>query len=212
MSQSSALRFDITISEEAAHVADTVMIVRGRFIEAADTMAHLDVRNLRPAAVRSFWPTIQDETVGGHSVGYSINGNRVRYTPSSAAISRAEEVMYGWLLDYVQDDERRILLGKWSMCVAAPKQAGSFRDFCRKTNRSRSTAERRLNNEFTNVSISLIKNAKSLQAPNWSRVVPMVPNWAIDPNTVARRPPKNKTNWIAEDGRPGSRDWASSAA
>ncbi|QRY69187.1 hypothetical protein JVX98_13280 [Ensifer sp. PDNC004] len=212
MSQSNALRFDDMICEEMARIADAVMIVRARFIEAADTMAHLDVRNLRPAAVRSFWPTIQDETVGGHAAGYDINGNRVRYTPSSAAISRAEEVMYGWLLDHVQDDERRILLGKWSMCMASPKQAGSFRQFCQKTGRSRSTAERRLNNEFQNVSSALIKNAKSLHEPNWSRVVPMVPNWAIDPSIVARRPPKNPTHMIADDGRPSSRDWASSAA
>lgn len=37
--------------------------------------------------------------------------------------------MYGWLLDYADGDENRILLGNWSMCVAAPRVAGSFRQF-----------------------------------------------------------------------------------
>ncbi|GAA2867311.1 hypothetical protein GGQ99_001310 [Aminobacter niigataensis] len=194
MSQSSALQFDY--SEKAA-IADLITIVRARFIEAADTMAHMDVRNLRPAAVRSLWPAVQVEAIGGHHPGYSINGNHVPYRPSSKAISRAEEVMYGWLLDYVDGDENRILVGKWSMCLAAPRVAGSFRHFCKKSGRSRSTAERRLNDAFEHVARLILKNAQSLQAPNWSRVVPMMPNQGSDLHIVA-----TGTHWMADGAKP----------
>ncbi len=155
MNRSSALQFDYA---EAAAVADLITIVKARFIEAVDTMAHMHVRNLRPAAVRSLCPASQVETVGigGHHPGYGINGNRVPYLPSSKAISRAEEVMYGWMLEYVASDDSRILVGKWSMCMAAPRIAGSFRQFCKKTGRSRSTAERRLNDAFEQVAGDMV--------------------------------------------------------
>lgn len=199
MNQSSALQFDYA---EKAAIADLITIVRARFIEAADTMAHMDVKNLRPAAVRSLWPPMQVESVGvgGHHPGYGVNGNHVPYRPSSKAISRAEEVMYGWLLDYVDGDESRILVGKWSMCLAAPRVAGSFRQFCKISGRSRSTAERRLNDAFERVARLILKNAQSLQAPNWSRVVPMMPNQVSDLHIVA-----TVSHWMAEGAKPTSR-------
>lgn len=83
--------------------------------------------------------------------------------------------MYGWLLDYVGDDESRILVGNWSMCTAAPRLAGSFRQLCKKTGRSRSTAERRLDHAFERVALAILKNAQPLQGPSWSRVMPMMP-------------------------------------
>jgi hypothetical protein len=199
MNRSNALQYDYT---EAAALADLITIVKARFIEAADTIAHMDVRQLRPAKVRSLWPALQVETigVGGHHPGYGINGNHVPYRPSSKAISRAEEVMYGWLIDYAGDDETRILLGNWSMCMAAPRLAGSFRQFCKKTGRSRSTAERRLDVAFERVARQILKNAQSLQGPSWSRVVPMMPNQRIDLDTLA-----TVTHWMAEDAKPTHR-------
>lgn len=199
MNRSSALQFDYA---EKAAIADLITIVRARFIEAADTMAHMDVSNLRPAAVRSLWPTVQVEAVGvgGHHPGYGINGNHVPYRPSSKAISRAEEVMYGWLLDYVDGDENRILVGKWAMCLAAPRTAGSFRQFCKKSGRSRSTADRRLNDTFERVARLILKNAQSLQAPNWSRVVPLMPNQGNDLHIIA-----TVTHWMAEGAKPTNR-------
>ncbi|MFC3206344.1 hypothetical protein [Aquamicrobium soli] len=68
--------------------------VKAHFIEATDTIANMDVGQLRPSKVRSFWPTYQTENVGGHHPGYGINGSYVPYRPSSKAISRAEEVMF----------------------------------------------------------------------------------------------------------------------
>ena len=122
---------------------------------------------------RSFWPDIQREPMDGVDIV-------IRYRPSAAATSRSEEFMYGWLLDHVKDEERRIILGRWAMCLAAPRIGGSFRDFCQKTGRVRRTAERRLQNEFQSISSALIKFSRSLQEPDWSRVSPMMPNSATD--------------------------------
>lgn len=183
---------------ELADIADIQLIIRARFIEAADTMAHMEVRNLRPAAMRSFWPETPIELgVAGHHPGYGLNGTRVAYRPSSKAISRAEEVMYGWLLDLVDKDETRILLGKWSMCLAAPRIAGSWRQYCKKTGKSRSTAERRINNAFESIAGSFYKNVQSLQPPNWNRVMPMMPNQASDLDKMG-----TVTHWMAHDAKP----------
>ncbi|MFA1674812.1 hypothetical protein ACDY97_19105 [Rhizobium mongolense] len=86
--------------------------------------------------------------------------------------------------EYVKDEDRRVLLGKWSMCLAAPHVAGSFRDFCRETGRIRRTSERHLQNEFQRISSELIKFPQSLQEPDWSRVSPMMPNSATDLDKV----------------------------
>lgn len=186
----------VNYAYEAA-LADLIMIVKARFIEAADTLANMDVGQLKPSKARSLWPVYQTENVGGHHPGYGINGNHVPYRPSSKAISRAEEVMYGWLLDYVGDDEGRRLLGKWAACQATPKQAGSFRGFCKKIGLSRSTAERRVDHAFKAVAAAILKNAQSLQGPDWSRVVPMMPNSRMDIGKMA-----TVTRWMAPDAKP----------
>ncbi len=180
-----------------AALADLILIVKARFIEAADTIANMDVGQLRPAQVRSFWPTYQTENVGGHHPGYGINGSYVPYRPSSKAISRAEEVMYGWLLDYVDDDEGRRLIGQWAACQATPKRAGSFRSFCKKIGLTRSTADRRVDHAFKAVAAAILKNAQSLQGPNWSRVMPMMPNSRIEMGKMA-----TVTSWMAQDAKP----------
>lgn len=200
MNLNTALKYEL--SEEAALMADLSTVVKARFIEAADTMSNIEVRNLRPGVVRSFWPDFQVQTVGGVSTGYAINGNKIRYRPTSAAISRAEEVMYGWMLEYVTSEDRRYLLGKWSMCQAAPHIAGSFRQYCQKTNRIRRTAERHLFIEFQSVSSALLKFAQSLQEPDWSRVSPMMPNSGTDLGKVGTRAEKRPSHWLPDESRP----------
>jgi len=178
-------------------MADLIMIVKARFIEAADTIANMDVGKLRPSKERSLWPAYQTDDVGGHHPGYGINGNHVPYRPSSKAISRAEEVMYGWLLDYVDEDRSRRLLGQWAACQATPRRAGSFRSFCKKNGISRSTADRRVDEAFKAVAAAIFKNAQSLQGPNWSRVMPMMPNSRMDEGKMA-----TVTRWMADDAKP----------
>lgn len=191
MSQSNALRFD-DLSEAAASVADTSLVVRARFVEAADTMLHIDVSGLRPAALKAFWPE--------HILDYTEI--RLRYRPSSSAISRAEEVMYDWLLKFVPDEERRVLLGKWSMCLAAPHIAGSFRQFCQRTGRVRRTAERRLFNQFQVIAAEIIKIPQLLQQPDWQRVSPMMPNSATDLAKVETPVAASSTHWLPADAIP----------
>lgn len=186
----------IDYAYEAA-IADLITIVKARFIEAADTIANMDVGQLRPSKARSLWPVYQVDNVGGHHPGYGINGSNVRYRPSSKAISRAEEVMYGWLLDHVESDDVRRLLGQWAACQATPKQAGSFRAHCKKMGLSRSTAERRVDGAFKAVAAAIFKNSQSLQGPNWSRVKPMMPNSRIDAGKMA-----TVTRWMAPDAKP----------
>lgn len=191
MNENVRIQFE-ELSEEAAIIADTTIIVRARFVEAADTMAHIDVRGIKPAVLKAFWPE--------HSKEY--NEIRLRYRPDAATISRAEEVMYDWLLKWVRDDERRILLGKWSMSLAAPHISGSFRDFCRTTGRIRRTAERRLHGEIQHVSNELLKTAQSLHEPDWSRVSPMMPNTATDLYKMRIPPAKHDLYDLPVESRP----------
>lgn len=185
--------------EYRAALADLLIIIKGRCIEAADTIAHMDVRGLRPAKEKSLWPAIQIETlgIGGHHPGYGINGNRVAYRPSAAAISRAEEVLYTWMPAYVERDDCRVLLGRWSASQAMRGRAHSFRAYCRENGLSRSTADRRVDDALKAIAAAVLKNAQSLQGPNWSRVVPMMPNSTIPADKMAP-----VTSWMAADARP----------
>jgi hypothetical protein len=83
---------------------------------------------------------------------------------------------------------------------ATPKGAGSFRAFCKKNGLSRSTAERRVDHAFKAVAAAILKNAQSLQGPNWPRVMPMMPNSRIDMGKMA-----TVTRWMAPDAKPQHR-------
>lgn len=196
MNQKSVLTFE-QLNENAALIMELSFVVRARIIEAADTMLHLNVGTIRPSVMRTFWPTYQDETIGGHSVGYGCNDTRTRYVPTSKAISRAEEVLYCWMPEYVLDDERRLILSQYSMCMAAPKKVGSFRSFCENTGRVRRTAERRLDAQIIDISAIIWKKAQSLQCPDWSRVSPMLPKSGIDLGKMA-----TVMHWMSEGAKP----------
>lgn len=189
-----ASQFD-DLSHRAAEIADLSLIVRARFVEAADTMVHLDVRGVRPDRMRTLWPEVLPEATDHSEI-------RARYRPSAAAISRAEEVLQNWLRTHVRDEERRILLSRWSVCLAAPNVAGSFRDFCARTGRVRRTAERRIQGEFQTIASALLVTSPILQEPDWSRISPMMPNSA-DGSERAKPPvSKHETHWLPEDARP----------
>jgi len=189
-----ASQFD-DLSHHAAEIADLSLIVRARFIEAADTMVHLDVRGVRPDRMRTLWPDVLPESMDHADL-------RIRYRPSAAAISRAEEVLQDWLRIHVRDEERRILLSRWSVCLAAPRVAGSFRDFCARTGRVRRTAERRIQSEFQNVAGAFLATSPILQEPDWSRISPMIPNSAGGCERVKPPMTKHATHWLPDDARP----------
>ncbi|MGY5805381.1 DUF6362 family protein [Rhizobium sp. LEGMi12c] len=190
----SALQFD-DLSQRAAEIADLSLIIRARFIEAADTMVHLDVRGVRPDRMRTLWPEVLPESTDHADI-------RIRYRPSAAAISRAEEVLQEWLRVHVGDEERRILLSRWSICLAAPHIAGSFRDFCARTGRVRRTAERRIQSEFQKLAGMLFAASPMLQEPDWSRISPMMPNAPGGFDRVKPKAPTHETHWLPDDARP----------
>lgn len=182
-------------SHRAAEIADLSLIVRARFVEAADTMVHLDVRGVRPDKMRTLWPEVLPEATDRSEI-------RVRYRPSAGAISRAEEVLQEWLRTHIRHEERRILISRWSVCLAAPHVAGSFRDFCARTGRVRRTAERHIQNEFHNVTVALLVTSSILQEPDWSRISPMMPNSAGSFERVKPTVTKHETHWLPDDARP----------
>lgn len=182
------------LSEDAALLADTVLFVRARFIEAADSFAHVQVSGTRPSVASGFWPAMISETVDGDYVS--------RYRPSPGALSRMEEVMHHWLPDYIGDAEQRVLVLRWSASIAVPKLVGSFRSFCKKTGRNRTTAERRADVAFYSVASSLLKGVKLLREPDWQRVMPMLPEWGSEIGMVAERVTERHNHWRADDARP----------
>jgi len=190
----SALQFD-DLSRRAAEIADLSLIIRARFVEAADTMVHLDVRGIRPDRMRTLWPEVLPESKDHADI-------RIRYRPSAVAISRAEEVLQEWLRVHVGDEERRILLSQWSICLAAPYIAGSFRDFCARTGRVRRTAERRIQSEFQTLAAVLLAASPMLQEPDWSRIAPMMPNAPGGLDRVKPKAPKHENHWLSDDARP----------
>ena len=189
-----ASQFD-DLSHRAAEIADLSLLVRARFVEAADTMVHLDVRGVRPDRIRTLWPEVLPEATDRSEI-------RVRYRPSAAAISRAEEVLQDWLRVHVRNEERRILLSRWSVCLAAPHVAGSFRDFCARTGRVRRTAERHIQAEFHNIAAALLATSPVLQEPDWSRISPMMPNSAGGSERLKPPVTKHETHWLPDDARP----------
>ncbi|MFK0163507.1 DUF6362 family protein [Rhizobium sp. NPDC090279] len=190
----SALQFN-DLSHRAAEIADLSLIIRARFVEAADTMVHLDVRGIRPDRMRTLWPEVLPEPTDHADI-------RIRYRPNASAISRAEEVLQEWLRVHVKDEERRILLSRWSICLAAPYVAGSFRDFCARTGRVRRTAERHIQSEFENLASVLLAASPMLQEPDWSRIAPMMPNTPSGLDRAKPPSPKHETHWLPDDARP----------
>jgi hypothetical protein len=182
------------LSADAALIADASLIVRARFVEAADSFAHVSVRGVAPSTASGFWPAMTSDQVDGEY--------RERYRPSSAAISRMEEVMQGWLLDHVAEIEHRILIVRWSACLAVPRMVGSFRSFCKKTGRNRTTAERRMDVAFSSVASRLLKGVRLLHEPDWSRVMPMLPDWGTDIDMVAERVAERVYFSRSDDAKP----------
>ncbi|MDL2408418.1 DUF6362 family protein [Rhizobium calliandrae] len=194
MTHRNALQDD-DLSEPAAEIANLSLIVRARFVEAADTIIHLSVRGVRPDQVRSLWPDVIPEPSDHADIS-------IRYRPDAAAISRAEEVLQNWLLTHVRDEERRILLSRWSVCLAAPNIVGSFRDFCGRTGRVRRTAERRIQSELQNVANLLLTISPTLQEPDWSRISSIMSNSTGSLERVKTPPAKHEVHWLPEDAKP----------
>ena len=188
----------MNLNETLAQIADVELLLRARFVEAADTYASIGADGVHPMGDRS--------VLAGLVIGEPSDDKPVRHRPSAAAISRADEVWQQWLLDYVPDVEHRVLLMRWAASLAVPRIVGSFRSFCKKTGRNRTTAERRIDKAFHSIASDFVKNAKSLREPDWHRVVPMLPEWGRDIGMVAERVSQRSPSfWRADDAKPTHR-------
>lgn len=225
MTDSSA-SWSIDLTEEAAQIADASLIVRARFVEAADTMRHLDVRLYEPPrGTRSVWPSFpgdtfnlsadaRNKTSGANKVSaaYGMDPTVVRFMPSRAAISRMEEVMHLWTADLIVDDRARFAVVNWSTCLVWPKKNGSWRAFCEERQISRSTADRDVQATFLSVARELRKSAKSLHHPEWERVMPKLRSFAMEIDRIrdhaagADEPHREHgpTHWMAKDAKPAN--------
>ncbi|WP_082537400.1 MULTISPECIES: HNH endonuclease signature motif containing protein [unclassified Aureimonas] len=189
--------------EEEAILAPLIILAKARFVEAADTFAHLGPEYTGPSLMRSVWPTYASTTLGGHDVGYGGNGQRVIYRPNSAAVSRAEEVVSQWVPTIRQQDDR-VLAGAWAQCLAAPRIAGSWRSYCREKRLNRTTADRHVFSAFHSVAVGLSKNSQMLHEPDWVRLVPRFPISGTDIDMVAERVTERANHWRADDAKPTS--------
>ncbi|RFC66463.1 hypothetical protein DYI37_03205 [Fulvimarina endophytica] len=150
------------ISNDAELIADMIPIVKARFVEAIDTADHA-YSGSRPAQTSTYWPPIANRLS-------TEDDETKQWRPSRDAISRADEVLQRWLLEFLDDIEHRRLVMAWASSIANPRRYGSFAKFCRKSGRVRRTADRRLQSAFSIVAALINKNSLSLQDPDAHRV------------------------------------------
>jgi hypothetical protein len=189
------------ISGDAFEIAAMVPWVRVRFIEAVDTADH-SYRGDGPAGAGSYWPAIA-------TVLDTDPDAPKPWRPSRDAITRAEETLAGWLIDFVEDREHRWLLLNWSASIANPKRYGSFAKNCKKSGRARSTAYHRLDAAFVTVATLIRKNGKSLQEPDMHRVgqlarVAGMDLGKMDDDRLPGRPSGSPSFWRTEDAAPAN--------
>lgn len=142
----------------------TATIVRDRFAEAAATERRLPHEKAGPSEKMGFWPefraTFEDMTGWGSKRLAEERELRFRrLPPSSAAISRWEEVLCVWTPDYLRDEKERRLVWYWAFCASGGK---SFAAVCRKKGWVRRTAYARLDRLFERVAGDLVNDCRFL--------------------------------------------------
>lgn len=138
----------------------TDQIVRLRFVEAADTLMHLQVGGLRPAKTGNAWLMAVDGWDG-----YGAEATKVRHRPDPSAISRYEEVQ-AWLQMIGEDDTRTMVWAR-AMCEAARR---SFASWCAENEIVRRTAYRRTDKAFQDIAATLCKRGAMLRVADEERM------------------------------------------
>lgn len=138
--------------------------VRDRFAEAAATERRLPHEKAGPSEKMGFWPefraTFEDMTGWGSKRLAEERELRFRrLPPSSAAISRWEEVLCVWTPDYLRDEKERRLVWYWAFCASGGK---SFAAVCRKKGWVRRTAYARLGRLFERIAGDLVNDCRFL--------------------------------------------------
>lgn len=183
-----------TLNIEAAAFAETMLVVRARLVEAAAIMAHISVAHVFPAKMRCHWPQTLQENIGGHDPAYGKNAYKPRFQPDATALSRAEDVMTRFLPKIDQDSDRKLVSG-WATCLATPRKAGSFSQYCRQNGLVKRTAERRLNAIILALTTRLLADNRAIAAPDWRNLPALAPKQTGFQG-------RQKTYWRAADARP----------
>lgn len=137
-------------------------IVRHRFIEAADTLLHLQVGGLKPNSVGNAWSMAVD----GWDA-YGDTGNKARHRPDPATISRYEEVQ-SWMGGLIPLDTDRTMIWARAMCEAGRH---SFAGWCEENAVVRQTAYRRTNQVYQTIALTLCKRGVSLRLADDARLL-----------------------------------------
>lgn len=140
----------------------TALLVRERLVEAADTQAHILVERVGPGKPKSLWPVFAQD----RNDAYGYDQVQVRYIPSAAAISRAEEAQ-AWLSALVDEDKARQIVWARASCEAGKC---SFAGWCRKNRIPRRSAYRLSDLIHQRVALSLCKAEIALRYPDYGRV------------------------------------------
>ncbi|WP_027583976.1 DUF6362 family protein [Bradyrhizobium sp. Ai1a-2] len=144
-------------------------LVRARFVEAADTEWRMP-GGMRLGGKSGFWPGYLHtfEEMSGWGTKRLAEERELRLSripPSSAAISRFEQVLE-WSATRIESDQFRQLLWAFVRCRVSGR---SFSEKCRKEGWNRVTAYERINRLLDAIAIDLNNDNAPLQLPedNW---------------------------------------------
>lgn len=168
----------------------TADIVRFRFVEAADTLLHLQIGGLKPSRTGNAWSM----AVGGWD-GYGADRPRTRHRPDAAAISRFEEVQE-WLRLITLDDDRMMVWAR-AMCEADRR---SFAGWCEENEIVRQTAYRRTDKAYQGIALTLCNRGVFLRHPDHDRLLQI--GAVRDSETATVRPVASPRSVMAQDARP----------
>ncbi len=160
----------------------------------------------RTGSALGYWPNYQRtfEDMAGWGTQRLAEEREMRFRrlpPSSAAISRHDEVMR-WTGDLIDHETVRRIIWAWAWCQLT---GSSFSARCRKRGWAKATAYRRLQVATERISGALGNDGTLLRLPDesWLRQqMPDLPHIDGKLGTSVDEPPKSPTSQILGDERP----------
>lgn len=182
----------------------SVEIVRARYVEAADTERRMPTA--RTGSAMGYWPSYEYsfEDKAGWGSKRLAEEREMRFRripPSSAAISRHEEVVR-WTATLIDNERDRRIVWAWAWCRLTGL---SFSARCRKRGWVKATAYRRLQATMERISASLGNEASLLRYPDeiWMRQEGASYGTYCDTRTIRDdEPAKSPTSQIFDGNRP----------
>ena len=162
----------------------TPELVKGRFVEAADTERRMPLGGGAPSS--GYWPAYVHsfEDMNGWGTQRLAEEREMRarrIPPSAAAISRYLEVL-GWSAEMIPERKRQHLVWNWAFSSVTNR---SFAQHCRRNGIIKMTAYRRLAAIFSEICAELCKRDIPLREPEQTFVLPNTPNAAITSGNMA---------------------------